>query len=69
MISKYSQLSPNGQPYKTNTSIKRTPGVGPCLPFFSHFAASKLSIYKLDTSIRRTVGVGPDGIHLRESWL
>ena len=23
--------------YKTDTSIKWTPGVGPCAPFFSHF--------------------------------
>ena len=28
----------------TDTSIRRTPGVGPCAPFFSHFTASKLSI-------------------------
>ena len=38
------RLSLNGHLYKTDTSIKRTPGVGPCAPFFSHFTASKLSI-------------------------
>ena len=27
----YSQLFLNGLPYKTDTSVKRTPGVGPCL--------------------------------------
>ena len=33
----YSRLSPNGHLYKTDTSVKRTPRVGPCfslLPLF-----------------------------------
>ena len=59
---KYSQLSLNRQLYKMDTSIKWTPGVGPCVPFFNHFTTSELSI-------SRTVGAGPNGIHLRESLL
>ncbi len=30
IIKEYSQLSLNGHLYKTDTSIRRTPGYGPC---------------------------------------
>ena len=40
----YSNLSVNGFPCKTSTSIIRTPFVGPCLPFFSHFTVTKVSL-------------------------
>ena len=63
----YSQLSLNGHLYKMDTSIKRTPGVGPCAVFQSFYCIKAL--YKMDTSLRRTVGAGPDGVRLRESWL
>ena len=47
----YSQLSLNGHLYKTDTSMRRTPGVGPCAPFFSHqFTVSKLSISRTPNS-------------------
>ena len=34
---KYSQLSLNGHLYKTDTSVKRTPRVGPCLSLLPLF--------------------------------
>ena len=34
---KYSQLSLNGHLYKTDTSLKQTPTVGPCLSFLLLF--------------------------------
>ena len=33
----YSRLSLNGHPYKTDTSVKRTPRVGPCLSLLPLF--------------------------------
>ena len=33
----YSRLSLNGHLYKTNTSVKRTPRVGPCLSLLPLF--------------------------------
>ena len=33
----YSRLSLNGHLYKTDTSVKRTPRVGPCLCLFPLF--------------------------------
>ncbi len=50
----------------TDTSIKRTPGVGPVSAVFQSFYCNKTS-YKTDTSLRRTVGTGPDGVRFRES--
>ena len=50
--SDYSQLSINGHLYKTDTSVRRALGVGPCAPFFSHVTVSKLSsghLSKTDT--------------------
>ena len=46
----------------TDTSIRRTPRVGPCL-FYSLY----LILYKTDTSLRRTLSAGPKGVRLRES--
>ena len=46
----YSRLSLNGHLYKTDTSVKRTPRVGPCLslfPLFDSFLHGHLS--KTDT--------------------
>ena len=60
----YSQLSLNGHLYKTDTSIKRTPRVGPCISLLP-----LLTLYKMDTSVRRTLSAGPKGVCLRESWL
>ena len=59
----YSWLSLNGHLYKTDTFVKRTPRVGPCL-FYSLY----LILYKTDTSLRRTLSAGPKGVRLRESW-
>ena len=36
-LTKYSRLSVNGNLYKTDTSVKRTPRVGPCLSLFPLF--------------------------------
>ena len=60
----YSRLSPKGHLYKTDTSVKRTLKVGPCLCFSLY-----LTLYKTDTSLRRTLSAGPKGVRLRESWL
>ena len=61
---KYSLLSLNRHLYKTNTSEKPTPTVGPflSLPLF-------LTLYKMDISLRWTFTTGSKGVHLRESWL
>ena len=61
---KYSRLSLNRHLYKTNTSVKPTPRVGPCLslPLF-------LTLDKTDISLRWTLTTGSKGVHLRESWL
>ena len=36
-LTKYSRLSVNGNLYKTDASVKRTPRVGPCLSLFPLF--------------------------------
>ena len=59
----YSRLSLNGHLYKTNTSLKRTPRVGPCLSFYFLY----LTLYKTDISLRRTLTAGPKGVRLRRS--
>ena len=46
----------------TDTSVKRTLGVGPCLSLLPY-----LTLYKTDTSLRRTLSAGPKGVRLRES--
>ena len=56
-----SLLTP-GHLYKTDTSVKRTPRVGPCLSFLP-----LLTLYKTDISLRRTARAGPKGVRLRES--
>ena len=59
----YSRLSLKGHLYKTDTSVKRTPRVGPfpsLLPLFD-------SLYKTDISLRRTGSAGPKGVRLKES--
>ena len=57
----YSRLSLNGHLYKTDTSLKRTPRVGPVL--YSLY----LTLYKMDISLRRTLTAGPKGVRLRGS--
>ena len=37
IVKEYSRLSFNGHLYKTDTSVKRTPRVGPCLCLFHLF--------------------------------
>ena len=49
----------------TDTSVKRTPRVGPCLSLLPLFD----SLYKMDTSLRRTLSAGAEGVGLTESWL
>ena len=50
----------------TDTSVKRTPRVGPCLCCaYSLY----LTLYKKDISLRRTLRAGPKGVRLGESWL
>ena len=58
----YSRLSLNGHLYKTDTSVKGTPRVGPCLCLFPLFDS-----YKTDISLRRTLSTGPKGVRLGES--
>ena len=41
--------------YKTHTSKKRTPRVGPCRFLYSLY----LTVYKTHTSVKRTPGAGP----------
>ena len=60
----YSRLSLNGHLYKTDTSLKRTPRVGPCLSLLP-----LLTLYKTDISLRGTLTAGPKGVCLRGSWL
>ena len=50
----YSGLSLNGHLDRTNTSIKRTPRVDPCLSLYS---------------LHLTLCAGPKGVHVRESRL
>lgn len=50
----YSQVSRIGHLYKTDTSLKRPPRVGPCLSFHT------------DTSLRWTLSAGPKGVRVRE---
>ena len=50
--------------YKTDTSVKRTPRVGPCF-----LCSLYLTFYKTDISLRRTANAGPKGVRLRESLL
>ena len=47
----------------TDTSVKRTPRVGPPAFLYSRY----LTLYKKDTSLRRTHSTGPKGVRLRES--
>ena len=53
----YSRLSFNGHLYKTDTSVKRTPRVGPCLSLLPY-----LILYKTGTSLRGTLSAGPKGV-------
>ena len=62
----YSRLSLNGPLYTTDTSVKRTLRVGPCLSLLPLLI---LTLYKMDTSLRRTLSAGPKGVRLRESGL
>ena len=62
----YSRLSLNGHLYTTDTSVKRTLRVGPCLSLLPLLI---LTLYKMDTSLRRTLSAGPKGVRLRESGL
>ena len=64
----YSPLSLNGHLYKTNTSVRRTPGIGPCR-FQSYYCNwitgvtfLRLSISRTDTSLRWKVRTGPEGV-------
>ena len=61
---KYTRLFLNGHLYKTDTSVKRTLRVGPCLCLSLYF-----TLYKTDISLRRTLSAGPKGVRLGESWL
>ena len=61
----YSRLSLNGHLYKTDTSVKRTPRVGPCLSLLPLCDF----LYKMNVSLRRTAGTSLKGVHLRESLL
>ena len=56
----YNRLSLDGHLYKTDTSVKRTPRVGPCLSLLQSF---------IWLFIRRTLIAGPKGVRLRWSWL
>lgn len=51
----YSLLPLNGQLYKTESSLKRTPRVGPSLSLLTLY----LTVYKMDISLRRTHSAGP----------
>ena len=57
----YSQLSPNGHLYETDTSVKLTPRVGLWFPLFPY-----LTVFKIDNTLRQTLCAGPKGAHLRE---
>ena len=59
LVLKCSRLSFNRHLCKMDTSVKRTPRVGPCL-FFTPF---------MWLSPRQTLIAGPKGVRLRESWL
>ena len=59
----YSQLSLNRHLYKTDTSLKQTPRVGPYTFLYSLY----LTLYKTDISLRQTVTAGPKGVRLRGS--
>ena len=48
----------------TDTSIRRTPRVGPCLALLPLFDSLEEEI-----SLRRTLTAGPKGVLLRGSWL
>ena len=48
----------------TDTSVKRTSRVGPCLCLFPLFA-----LYKTVISVRWTLSAGPKGVRLGGSWL
>ena len=55
----YSQRSLNGNLYKTDTSVKRTPRVGPCLSLLFLFDSLQDGhLYKMDTSVKWTPRVG-----------
>ncbi len=64
----YIQLSLNGHLYKTDASLRRTPGVGPVPDVFQSFYCN-WTPYKTDTSLKRKVGASPDSVRFRESWL
>ena len=49
----------------TDTSLKRTPRVGPCLSLLS----LSDSLYKTDISLRPTLSAGPKGVRLKVSRL
>ena len=51
----------------TDTSIRRTPGVGPVSVVFSYFTVTKLSIKRTPLLDGQVHGVGPDGVRFRES--
>ena len=59
----YSLLSLNGHLYKTNTSVKQTLRVGPCLSLHPLFDP----LYKTDISLRWTHTAGLQGVRLRKS--
>ena len=46
----YSQLSLNGHLYKTDTSVKRTPRVGPCLCLFPVIKPITYLLYPVDNA-------------------
>ena len=48
----------------TDTSVKRTPRVGPCL-----FYPLCFTLYKTENTLRRTLCAVPKGVHLRWGWL
>ncbi len=62
----YSQLSLNGHLHKMDTSLRRTPGVGPIPAVFQSFYCN-YTLHKTDTSLRRTVAAGPNSVRFRES--